>query len=247
MKKSIITAAMALTLFGGATFTTLTEPTNVSAKKVKKSHGLKRYKTGVFGIKGTTKLPSGVPYPTSPHQLKWAAKKNNQGVSQKEVKANAVKLNVWLRSAGKSSNGALHNSKGYIIPGRAQKVYRTSNDDNPYQYVSTMANGHKMMGKMTYQSYNLEFMPGDHSYDENFTNPENGKNWVVYYIGNDPSHRYLSKKPAGYEYINNIPFWIEDHFTENFANLECNSGAMAVNRSKKIMLVNTKGIVRSDM
>lgn len=215
--------------------------------KAKTTASLKRYKTGVFGIKGTSKLPAGVPYPTSPHQQKWAAKMNNQGVSQKEVTANAIKLNAWLRSTGKISSGSLHNNKGYIIPGKGQKVYRISNDDVSYKYVSTMSNGHKMMGQMTYQSYNLEFMPGVHSYNDNFTNPENGKNWVVYYISNDPSQRYLSKKPAGYKYVNEMPATLEQHFIENFANYESNAGSMAYNWDKKIMLVNSKAIFRSDM
>lgn len=236
---------MALTLFGGATFTTLTEPINVSAKKVKKSHGLKRYKTGVVGIKGTTKLPAGVPYPTSPHQLSWAKFMNYQKYSEKTVEKNAIKLNSWLRTPGKSSSGTLHNSRGYIIPGKGQKVYRTS--DGVYQYVSTMSNGHKMMGQATYQSYNLEFMPGNHSYKDTFTNPEHGKNWVVYYISNDPSKRYLTKKPANYKYYNEMPEWLAQHFIDQFGNLESNAGAFAYNWNKKIVLVNSTANVRSDM
>lgn len=242
MKKTIITAAMALTLFGGATFTTLTEPINVSAKKVKKSHGLKRYKTGI-----PRKLPAGVPYPTSPKLAPVARGLfiGNTGNFTAKTAAKATpKMINWLKAGGSKSSGSKYDSRGYLIPGKGQKVYRVSDPgDYQYTYFSTLANGHRMIGQTDYRTYNMEVIPGKHKIADGFTNPSRGKNWVLYYVSDYQFANKLYATPdiKGFKNYDEIDLQVANHMPSfAWGNPDSVPGQAEVNWNKKIVVISIK-------
>lgn len=151
---------------------------NVSAKT---NASLKRYKTGI-----PRKLPAGVPLPTSPKLapvMRGLYIGNTGNITPARANKVAPKMINWLKAGGSKSSGSLHDSRGYLIPGKGQKVYRVSDPGNyQYTYYSTLANGHRMIGQTNYRSYNMEVIPGIHKIADGFTNPSHGKNWVLYYV-----------------------------------------------------------------
>lgn len=247
LKKSIITAAMALTLFGGATFTTLTEPINVSAKKVKKSYGLKRYKTGI-----PRKLPAGVPYPTSPKiapVMRGMYIGNTGNTTHGRAAKVMPKVINWLKASGSKSSGSKYDSRGYLVPGKGQKVYRVTDPGNyGYTYYSTLSNGHHMIGQTDYRTYNVEVMPGTHKIVDGFTNPSNGKNWVLYYVSDYKfaNNLYSTPNPKGFKSYDDIDLQIANHMPASYwSNPFSGSGTSRVNWKQKIIVVSIKAAEQS--
>lgn len=219
---------------------------NVSAKT---NASLKRYKTGIFGCK----LPAGVPYPTSPKIAPVMRSRyigNTGNMTMSSSKKTTISLINWYIKSGFKSSGPTYDSRGYLIPGKSQKVYRvTSNDDSNYGYISTLANGHHMFGQTKYRSYNFEIIPGTHSNSEDFTNPSNGKHWVLYYLGDKPTYKlgcYHILPHKGYKSYDDIDLQVGTHMPAFFwKNPNSSIDTTLVNWNQKIILVNIRAAEQS--